>query len=135
MASKLKGKGTIFAQSISSVYTAIPQLISISISGEATETFDSTTLDGSAYKTKTSTGYTNPATLSAEGFYDPDDTTIQAFEGLLASHTVTNFKVTYTDATPKEVIYSGVGFGLDKSVSLSDGTKCTYTVETSGAPT
>lgn len=135
MANKLKGKGTILAQSISSVYTAIPQLINITISGEATETFDSTTLDGAAYKTKTSTGYTNPPTVSAEGFYDPDDTTIQAFEGLLASHTATNFKVTYTDATPKEAVYSGVGFGFDKSVSPSDGTKCTYTIETSGAPT
>lgn len=130
----LKSKGTVLAQSISAVYTAIPNLQSISLSGEASETFDTTVLGGSAYRTKAPTGYTNTTTITAEGFYDPDDTTIVAFEALLATPAANNFKITYTDTTPTEDVYSGVGFGLDKSVVPSDGVKCTYTIETSGAP-
>jgi hypothetical protein len=130
----LKSKGTVFAISITAVYTAIPNLQGINLSGEMTEVFDTTVLSGSAYKTKAPSGYTNTTTITAEGFYDPDDTTIVAFEALLATPVATNFKVTYTDTTPTEDIYSGVAFGLDKTISPADGIKCSYTVETSGAP-
>lgn len=134
MAVKIKGKGTSLLQEISSVYTAIPQLKSITISGEKGETFASETLDGTAYKTKQWTGYNDPPTITAEGFYDPDDTTIQAFQTIVASGEPTNFKVTYTDTTPTSAIYPGVGFGFDKSVTMADGVGCSYTIETSGAP-
>jgi hypothetical protein len=46
----------------------------------------------------------------------------------------TNFKITYTDSTPYSRIYAGVGFGIDKNVSISDAVKMTLTIETSGAP-
>lgn len=134
MANKIKSKGTVLAQEISAVYTAIPNLIDISISGEKSQTMDTTSLDGSQFMTKAPNGNTETPTITANGFYDPDDSTITAFHALTATPVATNFKATYTDTTPYSRIYSGVGFGIDKSVSLSDAVKMTLTIETSGAP-
>ena len=135
MATKIKSKGCSLKQSITAVYTVIPSLIDISVSGEKSQTADTTSLDGTQYGTKIPNGTTDPPTITANGFYDPDDSTITAFAALLPTPVATNFKVSYTDATPTEAIYSGVGFGFDKNVSLADAVKCTYTIETSGPPT
>jgi hypothetical protein len=138
MANKIKSKGTTLLMSIASVYTAIPQLKSLSISGEKSETFDANTLDGTAFKTKHPTGYVEPCTISADVFYDPQNAVHAAFIALVAStvnpFVATNFKVTYADAGPTSAIYSGVGFGFDKSASPSDGLSGSMTIETSGAP-
>jgi hypothetical protein len=134
MATKIKSKGCSLKQSISAVYTVIPSLIDISVSGEKSMTADTNALDGGQFGTKIPNGTTEPATITATGFYDPDDSTITAFAALLATPVATNFKVSYTDSTPTEHVYSGVGFGFDKQVSLLDAVKCTYTIETSGAP-
>lgn len=134
MAVKVKSKGTSLLQSISAVYTAIPNLISVSLSGAMSETFDSRTLDGSVYLTKDPTGFTAPPTISAEIFRDPDDTTQQAFLALLLAPVATNFKITYADATPLSEIYSGTGFGMDTNAVGNDGLKSKLTIETSGTP-
>lgn len=134
MANKIKSKGTSLLMEISSVYTAIPQLLSISISGEASTTYDSTTLDGPVHMTNDPTGYTTSPTIAAEGFYDPDDAVIGGYADLLNTPVETNFKVTYTDTTPTSVIYAGTGFGFDKTVSPADGVKCSYSIQTSGDP-
>lgn len=134
MATKVKSKGTSLLMSISAVYTAIPLLKSISISGAESQTYNSTTLDGSVYETNDPTGYTTAPTISAEGFRDPDDTTQQAFIALMAAPVATNFKVTYVDGTPLSEIYSGTGFGFDTTVAMSDGLACSYKIQTSGAP-
>ena len=132
---KIKSKGTVLAMTISAVATAIPQLKSISLSGEKSETFDTTTLDGVAFKTKAPTGYVEPHAISAEGFYDPDDAVMTAFIALVAAPVATNFTITYTDTTPASRIYSGVGSGADISVAMADGVSISYSIETSGAPT
>ena len=49
---KCKSKGVVWAQYVSSAYVAQAGLVSIDISGEKDETVDTTTLDGSQYKTK-----------------------------------------------------------------------------------
>lgn len=131
---KLKSKGTVLQQSISSVYTAFPQIISIGLSGEASETYDSTTLDGSVFKTFDPTGYTQPTTINIEYFYDPDNAVHTAYTALLATPAANNFKILYTDATPTEVVYSGTGFSLDKTIAANDGVKASASITTSGAP-
>jgi len=135
MAAKIKSKGTVLAQEISAVFTTIPSLIDISISGEKSETMDTTALDNTQYNTAAPNGKTAPPTITANGFYDPDDTVITAYVAKMATPVATNFKITYTDTTPDSDIYSGVGFGFDKNVSLSDAVKCSYEIVTSGAPT
>lgn len=134
MANKIKSKGTALLMEITSVYTAIPLLISLDVTGEKSETFPSETLDGSAYKTRDPTGYVEPPIIKAEGFYDPDDTTIQAVEAKVAAPAANNFKVTYTDGTPTSDIYSVTGYGLDKKAAMADAVKATYEFVTSGAP-
>lgn len=131
---KIKGKGTSFLLSITGTYTAIPNLIDLSISGEKAETYDSTTIDGSVYKTKDPTGYSETATITANAFYDPSNAVFTAWNALISTPAANNVKVTYTDSGPTSVVYSGVGFGIDKNVVANDGTKCTLTCETSGAP-
>lgn len=130
----LKGKGTSFLLSITGTYTAIPNLLSVSLSGEKAETFDTTVLDGGVAKTKAHTGYSETASISAEAFYDPSNAVFTAWEALIATPAANNVKVTYTDSGPTSKIYSGVGFGIDKSVVPNDGVKATLTCETSGAP-
>jgi hypothetical protein len=136
MANKIKSKGTTLYMSISSVYTAVPQVKSLSISGEKSETFDANTLDGTAFKTKAPTGYVEPCSISADVFYDPQNAVHVAFIALVAAPVATNFKVTYADASPgpTSAIYSGVGFGFDKSASPADGLSGSMTIDTSGAP-
>lgn len=133
---KIKGKGTALLLSITGTYTAVPQLTSISVSGEKAETYDSTTLDGGVFKTKDHSGYSETSQISAEGFYDPGNAVHTAWSALISTPPATsnNVKITYTDSGPTSVIYAGVGFGIDKSVAPGDGTKATFTCESTGAP-
>lgn len=133
MANKIPGKGTALLMEISSVYTAIPQIASISISGEKAETVDTTTLDGGAMKTKANTGYVDTATISGELLYDPDDTVHAAFIAKVRAAGTNNFKVTYTDATPTNEIYAGLGLGFDKTIAANDVVRGSFTIETTGA--
>lgn len=135
MATKVKSKGTALLMSISSVYTAIPLLKSISVSGAASETFDARTLDQSGtYGLFQPNGFTSAPTIAADGFRDPDDTTQQAFIALLLTPVETNFKVTYTDGTPLSEVYAGAGFGFDTTAAMADGLACSYSIQTSGDP-
>jgi len=131
---KLKSRGVVFAQYVSAAYVAMAAQQSIDISGEASETNDTTTLDGGAYKTKDPTGYVDPATIKLSGLYDPSIATYTNFAGLVSTPVATNFKITYTDTTPTSAIYSGVGFAIDKKISPEKHITADITIVTSGAP-
>lgn len=135
MANKVKSKGTALLMEISAVYTAIPLLKSISISGEKSTTYDSTVLDGPVHMTKDPTGYSESPSIAADGFYDPDDAAQQAYIALIAAPVETNFKVTYVDSTPTSAVYACTGFGFDRTAAMTDGLACSYSIETSGTPT
>ena len=135
MPNKVPSKGTALLMEISSVYTAFPQITSLSISGEKAETVDTTTLDGGAMKTKANTGYVDNAAISGECMYDPDDTVHIAFIAKVRAAGVNNFKITYADTTPTSEIYSGLGMGFDRSASSADMLRGSFTIETSGAVT
>jgi len=135
MANKVKSKGTALLMEISSVYTAIPSLKSVSLTGIQSETWEYKVLDGNAAISHSQTGYVQVATISAEVFRDPDDTVHQAFLAKCYAPVDTNFKVTYADATPLSEIYVGVGFGMDTTAAPADGLSSSLTIQTSGAPT
>jgi hypothetical protein len=107
---------------------------SIDISGEASETNDTTTLDGGAYKTKDPTGYVEPPTIKLSGLHDPTIPTYTNFAGLVSAPVATNFKITYTDTAATSAIYSGVGFAIDKKISPEKHITADITIVTSGAP-
>ena len=136
MASKIVSKGTALLMEISSVYTAIPQVTSIDISGEKGETYDSVTLDGGVFKTKNPTGYVEPCTIKFDMFYDMGNVVHQAYTSFVAAPPAAgkNFKVTYADSGPTSVIYPGVTGGIDKKVDPAMGVKASCEVVTSGAP-
>lgn len=132
---KLKSRGVIFAQYVSAAYVAMAGLQSIDITGEKSETNDTTTLDGPAYKTKDPTGYVDPPSIKLTGLYDPTIATYTNFATIVSTPVATNFKITYTDTAPTSAIYSGTGFALDKKMSPEKHITADITIETSGAPT
>jgi hypothetical protein len=137
MANKVRTKGTVLQMEISSVYTTIPQVKNLSLSGEQATSYETVTLDQSgAHTGRELTGYTTPLTISGEMFLDPQDATHAAYAALLTAPVTTNFKVVYVDddTTPTEDIYVGNGFTLDKTIDPSDGLSAPFSIETSGAP-
>ena len=134
MANKIQSKGSSLLMEISSVYTAFPQLKSFSIGGAKSETYSSKTLDGPVTETHDPTGYASAAEITADFFYDPDDAVQSAFKALITAPVATNFKTTFVDATPHSDIYSGTGFGMDTTVSPTDGLSGSLSIMTSGDP-
>jgi hypothetical protein len=132
---KLKSRGVIFSQYVSAAYVAMAALQSIDITGEASETSDTTTLDGGKYKTKDPTGYVEPPSIKLSGLYDPTIPTYTNFAALVSTPVATNFKITYTDTAPTSAIYSGTGFALDKKMSPEKHITSDITIVTSGDPT
>ena len=137
MANKVKSKGTVLQMEISSVYTTVPQLKNLSISGEEATSYETQTLDQTeAHTGRELTGYLTPATISGELFLDPQDSVHAAYIALVRTPVNTNFKVVYADhdTTPTEEIYKGRGFSYDRTVDPSDGLSAPFTIQTGGAP-
>lgn len=133
--SKLKGKGTVLQQTISTVLTDIAQLIDIDLSGEKSEDFDSSTLDGVVFKTKDLTGYSDGGTVKATMFFDPALAGHQALVALISTPTTCVFKLKYSDSGPSSLTYTAAGFGLDQKIVMNDGVKATMTMNRTAAPT
>lgn len=132
---KLKGKGTVLQQTISSTLTDVANVYSISLSGEESETFETTDLSTSVFKTYSQTGYTEPGTVEAGLFFDPALAGHQAIVALLTTPADCVWKVKYSDAGPSSVTYTSAGIGLSQEVVMNDGLKATLTMKRTGAPT
>jgi hypothetical protein len=134
---KNRGKGTVLAVEISSVYTAIPQLISIDKSGEASETYSGRTIDGTKHSDMPNTGYISNPTIGGEMFFDSGNA-VHTFlkTSMRTPPSVTpfgiNFKLTDTAATPVVEIWNVTGIGVDEKYATDDGVKATITLQTSG---
>ncbi len=133
---KQKGKGTVLAAEISSVYTAIPGMITIDKSGEASEVYNGRTLDGNVHSDQPNTGYVSNPEIGGEFFYDSGHAT-HAFlkTSMRAPPTAgVNFKLTDTASTPLVEIWNCTGIGVDEKYSTDDGVKATLKLTTSGNP-
>ena len=130
----VKCKGTKLQQTVSAALVDIAQLLSIEHSGSGSDTFESTTLDGSAYKTFAPTGYSNPGEVSAELFYDPALAGHQAITDLIATPATNAMKIIYADtaATNQSFTSAGVQFGV--TVAMDDGLKGSITYTVTGDP-
>lgn len=136
MAAKNRGKGTVLAAEIASVYTALPQCISISKTGEASETFDGRTLDGTVHSDKPNTGYVSNPEITVEMFYDSGNVVHTFLKTSIRTPPVAgvNFKLTDTASTPLVEIWNVTGIGLDEKYDPKDGVKATVKLMTSGNP-
>lgn len=131
---KNRGKGTVLAAEISSVYTAIPALISIDKSGEASETYSGRTIDGSKHSDMPNTGYISNPTIGGEMFYDSGNTVHAFLKTSMRTPPAAgvNFKLTDTASTPLVEIWNVTGIGVDEKYATDDGVKATLTLQTSG---
>lgn len=132
----VKGKGTVLQEEISSVYTAIPQIISIDKTGEMSETFAARTIDGTVHDAQPSTGYVTCPTIKFECFWD----SAHASHAFLKTSMRTppaagvNFKLIDVSGTPVTEIWNVTGIGVDEKYVTNDGVKASVTLTTSGNP-
>lgn len=136
MAAKNKGKGTVLAAEISSVYTAVPQMISIDKSGEESETFSGRTIDGNVHSDQPNTGYVSNPEIGGEFFYDSGNAVHAFLKTSMRTPPAAgvNFKLTDTAATPLVEIWNVTGIGVDEKYVTDDGVKATLKLVTSGNP-
>ena len=142
MATKMKSKGTALLISISSVYTAIPELEKIDRIGGKTETYECRPLDlgSSSYGIqRVQNGYATPPKFTAEGWYDAENTVhahmlTRSTTPVAASPFNSNVKITYTNATPTSEIYAVSGFGFDVNVDSPKGVRFKLDLECTGDP-
>jgi hypothetical protein len=135
---KVKCKGTALKQQIAMSYTAVAQLISLSMSGSESLTYDSTTLDGGVEKTYDQTGYTEPGECSGELFYDPALSGHQSMTDLLAAPADQNWQILYADSGGTTQTFAGAGIAFGNTVDMADGLKGSFTIKidgTAGWPT
>lgn len=131
---KVKVKGMIVKHTISAVLTAIAQIKSIEHSGSASETWDSTTIDGGVYKTYDQTGYSEGGEVSLELFFDPALVGHQFITDQIASPADNAMNITYADAgaTVQSFTQSGVEFGV--TAEMSDGLTASVKYKVDGDP-
>ena len=138
MAVKMKSKGTAFLVSISSVYTAIPEIQSISKSEEGGEVYDSSTLDQTyPGMLREATGYSSTPDYTAKLFYDAANAVHIELKRLARTPVATtpfatNFKCTYTNATPTSEVWACPAVLWSEEIERSSGVMATVKVLTSG---
>ena len=128
---KVKCKGSIIKQTISMSLTTIAQVISIEHTGAESETFDSTALDSSAFRTKDPTGYAEPGEVNFEMFYDPALSGHQSFSDLVGAPADTVFSVTFADTGVTVHSFTASGFAFGYAIDMADGLKaqCKLTID------
>jgi hypothetical protein len=132
----VKGKGTQALWEISSVYTAIPQVISIDVSGEKSETYSGRTLDGAVHDAQPSNGYVSNPTIKMELFWDSAHASHAKFKTDMRTPPAAgvNLKLIDVSGTPVTEIWNCTGIGVDVKTVTNEGVKATVTLMTSGNP-
>jgi hypothetical protein len=132
----VKSKGTVLKQYISTVYTAVAQVISLDGPGMKSETYEANTLDNAnAGIPKKPTGNTDGGDLSGELFLDPALAGHKSLLALLTTPAVQLWQVVYADTGATTWPFAGGGFSLSPAVSLKDGLKAKFSITLDGLPT
>lgn len=130
---KIKSKGTALKQDISSTLTAIAQIISISLDGAESLTYDANTLDetsaGIPYEP---TGYTEGGSVSGELFFDPVLSGHQEMTDSLITPATKAYEVVWADAAVTPWSLSVAGLGMNFTAAINDGLKATFSGKLSG---
>lgn len=130
---KVKCKGMKIQHTISMSLVDIAQVLSIEISGSASETYESHTLDTSgAYKTKDQTGYSDPGEVSIEMFWDPALAGHQAITDLITTPADNAMKIIYADTGVTEQSFTAAGVEVGVTADMADGLKGNVTYQIDG---
>ena len=127
-----KCKGMKLQHTVSMSLADIAQLTAISHDGSESMTFDSTTLDGSVYKTYAQTGYSEPGSVTAEGFFDPALAGHQAITDLIATPADNAMKIIYADAGTTNQSFTSAGVKFAMTGAMDDGLKFNVTYKVDG---
>lgn len=134
--SKVVSKGTVLAESISSVYTPIAQIISLDLPEGETENVESDTLDntdpGIPYSP---TGRTEGGSLSGEMYLDPALSGHKRFTAKLNSPLTTlpqNYRVQFADSGSTQWPFSAAGVTFGATVAVNDLLKASFSLKVNG---
>lgn len=129
---KIPCKGTLLELEISSVDTAVAQVIELSADLMRSLTFDSTDLSTGVGKTKGQTGYAEQGDISGTIFYDPAQATHTYYASIIATPAENNGNIVLADGSTTHLAFVGAGFGLGLAVDMNDGLKAPFSIECSG---
>ena len=133
---KIKNKGSVLQMEISTVYTAVAQIISMDLPDMEAETFESDTLDNAdAGIPYDPTGRTEGGSLGFELFFDPALAGHQALLDLLTTPADQDWKIIFADTGTTEWTFTGAGFSFGGAIALSEGLKANCSIKLDGLPT
>ena len=133
----IRGKGTVFNLEVSTVLTAIGQVMSIDLPEHEAETFEADTLDNSnpgiPYK---ATGRVEGGSVGIEGFLDPVLASFQVITDRLNTPTTSEGgSIVFADTATTSWAFEIAGATLGGTVVLNDGVKFTASFKLDGSVT
>lgn len=135
----ITGKGSVFEIEVSTVLTAVSQLMSIDLPEHEAETFEADTLDnanpGIPHKP---TGRVEGGSVGIEGFLDPAAAGFTLLTDRLNSPGVDapeGAAITFTDTAGTSWTFETAGTTLGGTVVLNDGVKFTASLKLDGSIT
>lgn len=131
---KIKGKGTTLKLDVATVFTTVAQLISVKPPGQKSLSYDSTTLDGGAGKTKDVTGYAESDGFEAEIFWDPELSVHAAILANITTPAESNWQVVFVNTGASVLDFVCSGLELSLAVDMNDGCKASIKGEVDGLP-
>jgi hypothetical protein len=131
---KVKCKGSLFKATISMSLTSIVQLTDFDLTGIEAETVEARTLDGGVFIPKEHTGYANGGQFSANGYYDPVDSTHNFIHSLITTPADNACQILYADTGATTQSFTGAGFSTGITVEMADLLKVSFGCQVDGDP-
>jgi hypothetical protein len=122
--SKIRVKGSVISQTITTTLTAVAQIIDFSHTGVETETYDATTLDTTgAGREMAATGLVTGGTLDFSMFLDVALAGHQTIMDDITTPVERNWSLTFADAATTVATFDVAGIGFGITGSMDDGLK------------
>lgn len=132
---KYVARGSILKLTISSTLTAIAQIKSVKVGDTTSDVIQVDSLDDSGIGHDfINAGTATQDDITAEAFWDPDNTTHKFITGLIAAPSgfpVAGSIVT-TDATPASTTFSAIGFGFGATINVNEALMANITIKCDG---
>jgi len=131
----MKSKGTVLKMTIASVLTAIPQIVTLSKSGEKGETDDVRALDSAAGLPNASTGFVAPPKISGEMILDRANAVHVAMFALMRAPANNVLNLVYTDTGPVTEAWTSTALGIDEDFDGSKAVRAKFEWTLTGTAT
>lgn len=129
---KVKCKGTVISQTITTTLTPIAQIIDFNHGSAESETFDCTTLDSGVGKEYSQTGYSEPGNFSMSLFMDPALAGHQSLTDDVTTPTNRVYSIAFADAATTTSTFTAAGIGVGFTGAMNDGLKMDVDLKLTG---